>query len=248
MCSIDVEHLLHIFFDCSFAKECWQSAGLHYAMQDVESAFDWLLDKMVTGTIEEKEKVAMILWDIWFARNQKVWEGKIINPSSVVEISMKQKRDWQEVMKLKQLRTAALSMKTAEKDKNVKWKPPREGWHKLNVDASLIAGELSYSVGMILRNEFRQFVQGKIMRFQGRVTVLEAEARGVEEGIRWIEELGMHDVEIESNSETSVKAMSKVMQHYNEAGHIFEFCHLKLQHRRDLLLNHVKKQASPPFG
>lgn len=38
------------------------------------------------------------------------------------------------------------------------------------------------------------------MRVQGQVTVLEAEVRGVEEGIRWIEELGMHNMEIESDS------------------------------------------------
>ncbi|XP_074362004.1 uncharacterized protein LOC141702214 [Apium graveolens] len=164
-----------------------------------------------TGTIDEKENVAMILWGIWFARNRKIWEGKIINPSTVVEISMKQKHDWQEAMKSKQLKTAALSMKPVEKDNNIKWKPPREGWHNLNVDASLFTGELSYSVGTVLRNECGQFVQGKNMRFQGQVTVLEAEARGVEEGIRWIKDLGVHNVEIESDLEATVKAMSKEM-------------------------------------
>lgn len=127
MCSIDVEHHLHIFFDCSFAKECWQKARLHYAMQEVESASEWLLEKMATGTIEEKENVVMILWGIWFARNQKVWEDKIVNSSTVVEISMKEKQDWQEAMKTKQLKIAALSMNSATKDKNIKWKPPREG-------------------------------------------------------------------------------------------------------------------------
>ncbi|XP_074348373.1 uncharacterized protein LOC141687107 [Apium graveolens] len=167
MCSNDVEHLLHIFFDCPYAKDCWQKANLRYAMQEVESAPVWLLEKMATGLIEEKETVAMTLW-----------------------------------------------------------------------------GELSYSVGMILRNEVGQFIQGKNMRFQGQVTVLEVEARGVEESIRWIEELGLHNVEIESDSETTVKAMSKTMQYYNEVGHIIELCRVKLQQRQDLLLNHVKKQAN----
>lgn len=27
MCEVDVEHLLHIFFDCSFAKQCWSYVG-----------------------------------------------------------------------------------------------------------------------------------------------------------------------------------------------------------------------------
>ncbi|KAK1396329.1 hypothetical protein POM88_006192 [Heracleum sosnowskyi] len=125
----------------------------------------------------------MTLWGIWFARNHKVWEGKIINPSTVVEISMKQKHDWQEAMKSKQLKTAALSMKPAEMQRRIR----------------TLNGNLR-GKGGILRNEYGQFVQGKNMRFQGRVTVLEAEARGVEEGIRWIEELGVHNVEIERNN------------------------------------------------
>ena len=51
---------------------------------------------------------------------------------------------------------------------------------------------------------------------------MEVEARGMEEGIRWIEELG----KMESDLEITVKAiMSNEMQFYNEADHIFEFCH-----------------------
>ena len=84
-------------------------------------------------------------------------------------------------------------------------------------------------MGMVLRNENGQFVKGKNMRFQGQATVLEAEARGGEESIRWIEEMGVSDVEIESDSELTVKAtLSKEKQYYNEAGHTIEFCHWKL--------------------
>ena len=77
---------------------------------------------------------------------------------------------------------------------------------------------MSYSVGMVLRNENGQFVKGKNMRFQG-----------VEESIRWIEEMRVSNVEIESDSELTVKAaLSKEKQYYNEAGHTIEFCHWKL--------------------
>lgn len=33
MCERDIEHLVHLFFDCSFAKECWCNSGLSYDLQ-----------------------------------------------------------------------------------------------------------------------------------------------------------------------------------------------------------------------
>lgn len=214
---------------------------MYYAMYEVESESDWLLEKMNSGTTEEKENVAMLLWGIWFACNQKVWEDKIINPSTVVELTMKQKLEWQEAMKVKQLKTTHLTSKPAREGKSIKWSPPREGWYKLNVNASLFAEEQSYSVGMVLRDEHGQFVQGKNMRFEEQVSVMEAEARGVEEGIRWIEVLDVHNVKIESDSIITENAVSKEVQYFNEAGHIFEYCYSKLKQRSDSLIKHVKK-------
>lgn len=40
MCVGDVEHLLHLFFNCNFAQECWSRVGLVYDMMDVDSAPD----------------------------------------------------------------------------------------------------------------------------------------------------------------------------------------------------------------
>lgn len=37
MCNTDVEHLLHIFFDCTFATQYWNLAGGGYDMHAVES-------------------------------------------------------------------------------------------------------------------------------------------------------------------------------------------------------------------
>lgn len=48
MCTGDVEHLLHLFFDCSFANSCWNHMGLHYDTRDTENAPEWFLDKLST--------------------------------------------------------------------------------------------------------------------------------------------------------------------------------------------------------
>ena len=38
MCEGDIEHLLHVFFDCTFAQQCWSTAGLNLDMRLVDSA------------------------------------------------------------------------------------------------------------------------------------------------------------------------------------------------------------------
>lgn len=76
MCSEDIKHLLHLFFDCKYATELWPKVGLQFAMQEIESAPDWMLSELSRGNAVTNEKISMVLWSIWFARNKRVWENK----------------------------------------------------------------------------------------------------------------------------------------------------------------------------
>lgn len=44
MCGIDIEHLRHLFCECSFALDCWRTLGFNIDGQDIEEASTWLLD------------------------------------------------------------------------------------------------------------------------------------------------------------------------------------------------------------
>lgn len=76
MCERDIEHLLHIFFDCKFAKDCWQVMNLEFNMANVENASDWLLQKLSGEPKDVNVQIATVLWGIWYARNLKVWDSK----------------------------------------------------------------------------------------------------------------------------------------------------------------------------
>lgn len=76
MCQIDVEHLLHVFLDCSFAKSCWSALGLQFDTSRVESAPEWLLEKLSNEDKEVLVQIAVVLWGIWSVRNLRVWEQK----------------------------------------------------------------------------------------------------------------------------------------------------------------------------
>ena len=81
MCNGDVEHLLHLFFDCNFAKECWQFMGLPLDMWETENACDWLLEKLSNESEERLIKIAVVLYGVWFARNKKIFEERALTPA-----------------------------------------------------------------------------------------------------------------------------------------------------------------------
>ena len=64
MCTCDVEHLLHLFFDCNFALECWNRVGLVYNMMDVESTPEWLLNRLGSESEENLVKISAVLWGV----------------------------------------------------------------------------------------------------------------------------------------------------------------------------------------
>lgn len=243
MCNTDVEHMLHIFFfDCKFATDCWEKVGLWFDMQTAETASSWLLERIKVESSAIVEKIAIVLLSIWFARNQKIWENKIVTPVIAVEVGVKQVKDWQEAM-VRRAKINSLANRPVMQ-MPITWQPPSAGCYKMNVDASVFKGESSFSIGMVLRDDHGHFVKGKNMCFSGEVTVMEAEARAVQEAISWIEELRLHGVSIESDAQLVVKAINDHSEYYLEVGHTLESCKMKLKNRPDLSLCHVKKHIN----
>lgn len=64
LCMQDVEHKLHVFFDCIFAACCWQLVGLQLQMMEEEDAPRWLLRMLEMETTEKFIKIAIVLWGI----------------------------------------------------------------------------------------------------------------------------------------------------------------------------------------
>ena len=95
--------------------------------------------------------------------------------------------------------------------RTVEWKSAENTWLKLDVDACFHEGDESFIVDMVIRDEYDQYVKGKNMRIYGSPTIImEAEARGVQETLVWIEDLSsIHHVVIESDSEVVAKAVQR---------------------------------------
>lgn len=147
--------------------------GISYDMWAEEDASIWLLNKLSYECYDKLNIIAMTLWGIWFFRN-KVWENKEVMPKFAMEWSLKQLSDWRSANnKIAKVKTPSM---VHNQQSNAKWVALVPGSFKLNVDASIVEGSSSFSIGMVLRNHRGQFVGGKVMRFEKKVTVFEAEA------------------------------------------------------------------------
>ena len=182
MCVGEVEHLRHLFFKCSFAKECLHLMGLEYDMSEVEYVSTWMLNILASGSPDELTKLSTTLWGIWFARNKLIFENKHMPPAVTKTWSQKQVEEWQ---------VANRRPSSAHADRGTsrgiahRWRPPDMDQFKVNVDASVVEGRNSFALGMILRNHHGQFIAVKTMKIAVSVSVMEAELTGILEALLW---------------------------------------------------------------
>lgn len=141
-CMTDVEHLLHVFFDCEFATQCWQYLGHRLDMRAVEYAPSWLLQILSSGSSEEIISIVTGLWGIWNARNMRLWENKVLTSALAMEWSRKTVNDWREVKN--RSRVLQKSSHSVEQTITNTWVAPQDGEFKLKTEASVL--------GMVGRN------------------------------------------------------------------------------------------------
>lgn len=125
-----------------------------------------------------------------------------------------------------------------------RWKPPAEGFLKVNVDASVFAGADTFIIGMVLRDHNGSFIQGKNLCLPYPGTVLEGEAIGVKEALTWIKELQLHNISIESDSRLTVKAINENVDYQLEVGDVLEGCRCDLLSMAGVVVSYIRKQAN----
>ncbi|KAL8126745.1 hypothetical protein AgCh_013868 [Apium graveolens] len=224
MCLRDIEHMAHLFFDCDFAGDCRHHVGLVYDWSNVEYAHDWLLEKISTATADEVAKICIVLWGVWYWRNKRVWDGKVVTAAFAMDSSFKMHSEWLEAKKKPTSTSAQIRLLVEKGDK--KWYQPDMGVVKVNVDASVFPNSQNFSIGMVLRDHLGSFIAGKVMCFPIVASVLEAEVIRIREALSWIKEESFSTdlVTLESDSMLGVKAITGGKKNLLEVGDIVEDC------------------------
>jgi len=96
-CTSEHEDLNHIFFECPFAIQVWNAAGLwfdvqHAAILNDTAAIFYLLEHC---PIDFKQRLTALCWSLWKHRNLKVWEDVDELSAHVVDRARVLINDWQ---------------------------------------------------------------------------------------------------------------------------------------------------------
>nr|GMC60204.1 putative receptor-like protein kinase [Ipomoea batatas] len=85
LCQIKDETISHLFIECELANSVWTLSGIPLTTHGFSTFANWLDYHL---PILDKDKACLLLmlcWKVWLARNDKVWNGKMVVSSSFVK-------------------------------------------------------------------------------------------------------------------------------------------------------------------
>ena len=139
------------------------------------------------------------LWNLWLQQNRKAFEQQPANLKLVQVVEMQSRELLYCVL---ETNTGVVRLL-----KQIQWLKPPEGWHKLNIDGSVVGSNGQSGCGGLLRDCIGQWVGG----FAKSISVcssIAAKLWTLREGLGLCLENGISAVEIELDSSTTISLVS----------------------------------------
>ncbi|KEH21013.1 hypothetical protein MTR_8g096720 [Medicago truncatula] len=124
-------------------------------------------------------RVALLLWQIWVARNDVIWNDAHHTSTSIGRTTLDAWQQWQEVHKQPSPPVVQHGHNRVQGNNSV-WEKPSETWLKCNVDAAF--HERNHITTFACS---RQFIRAQTKWQRANITVLEGEAVAVLEALRF---------------------------------------------------------------
>ena len=124
-------HRIHSLRDCEWVQGFWFAGPLSLRVrglvaQDPISWFSWLHDVL---PVDHLEVWAMLLWALWFRRNQYIFQSRMMSVGETVGCALKLLEDYRAAHAQDQLPLVPCPVSP--------WLPPPSGVVKLNCDAAV---------------------------------------------------------------------------------------------------------------
>jgi ribonuclease HI len=146
----------------------------------------------------------------WNWRNKEVCEKDFIRPAHPAHYIMQKTLEYNNVVRLNE--TMAHKSMTV---KQIGWKPPKEGFIKLNTDGAVGSSQIA-GCGGVIRDRQGGWIRG-FAKNVGRCNAFVAELWGVYEGLKCARSLGFNKVEVNIDA-TAVVHVLKTRQSHSLIG------------------------------
>ena len=225
----------HTLWDCVVAAEVWKEVGINLPnlKQPMKNFVDVVWSFKERDGVSDWELFATIVWMVWNNRNVFKHEGSGKDPK---RIAMEAREYAKEVAEVPQssCRSQALV--------RTNWCPPQQGSFKINVDGAVFTNLKSCGIGVVIRNEVGQIMGALSRNLPFPLGALEVEAKAIEEGINLACDLGLWEVEIESDAQVVVKAITDAASCPSYILKVVEGINLGLGYFRRWLVKHTSRQ------
>ncbi|GAU19906.1 hypothetical protein TSUD_95110 [Trifolium subterraneum] len=201
------ETINHVFMNCPHATRIWFGSKLGVRFDQRQGNFsDWIVHAINTLNEEDISYVAAITYSIWFARNLKVFEDKNCEDSWVINKAWVSLKEYQMANTIEQTQNQYQQAELPNPNHNQhthttnnrRWTRPSNGIIKINCDANL-AREGRWGLGTVCRDSKGIHVAAATWEIHGCSDPTMAEACALYKAMKFAQERGFREVEIESD-------------------------------------------------
>jgi ribonuclease HI len=237
------ENEWHCFVGCMTAQEVWMGTE---CWQEVEkySTNAMSFVSMILNMLEELDNknmtvVAMMMWSLWWRRNQKCWNDNLPTVHATIRRTRENLYDWKQAQ-----RCGTAAVHTNADPELLSWRKPPVGSLKCNIDAAVYIEQNIFCIGACLRDEQGQFMKAFAKRFEGQPNISEAEAIGLLEALKWLNTMHTNHVYLETDSMQVVNYLNNKCHDSTEFGIIIETCRNLLLYFEHCKVSYVRRQAN----
>ncbi|XP_030478042.1 uncharacterized protein LOC115695089 [Cannabis sativa] len=165
---------------CPFTTACLdRGLGFSFRIGDTEFG-SWFESFCNTHPGDDIDKLAMILWGVWGARNDLLWNKKIASVERVVSAAI----TYLELWKVAQLKNGGVSASPSQVSaKSELWSKLSLGELKVNCDAAIFSREKSHGLGWIARDSAGVLLTAAAVKINGDVDPVVVEAMSMKEAL-----------------------------------------------------------------
>ncbi|XP_062021454.1 uncharacterized protein LOC133738034 [Rosa rugosa] len=231
LCNHGLETNNHIFGTCPTALNILYAApfSLQHTLLPNPIFKEWMLEQALTLKADIFEKLLMIIWGLWKNRNLKFWEDKVQTAMDIMLACFTWLADFQRARSS----SSVLTHKTIQK-----WQPATTS--KLNVDGAFNCQASHGGVGGVLRSTTGEFLAAFKQPVPHINSALHVELSAIWEGLLFIDNLQVQQVEIETDCLLAVHHINSEVGDLSELSSLVLDIQGKLQSMRG-----VKVQFAP---
>jgi hypothetical protein len=209
------ETIDHAFMQCQHASKIWFGSKLGINFNNSHADFiEWVCYALNTLKNEDLSYLAAITYGIWFSRNQKIYELRDIEDSTIIDKANSSIQEYQQAHNINILSQQFLNKSSTNNQQlrsrtntNKQWNRRSDNTIKVNSDANLsIAGK--WGLGVAYRNSTGEIVAGATWEPSGGDEPTLAEACAMYNAVTLVIDCGFQKVIFESDCETLVKLLN----------------------------------------